>query len=408
MKISQKPQNEEQRLKQLYELNILDTPEEYDFDEIVQLATNICKVPISHITFVDADRQFLKAKVGIEYRKSERSTSFCSHVVGTGSFFEIPDTLKDHRFFDNPLVTNDPGIRFYAGYPLISSGYTIGSLCVIDIIPRKLTDEQSFALKVLSNQVIKLLELRLRNLEVEKQLKALQSHKEQLQELSDTQSQIISYIAHDVRSPLASLKGIIDLNDLKVLTPNEIDEHMNMLNNQLDGTLEMLTNLIEWGQAQIHRKIPHIRGVDVYRVVEREIKNMDMAAQLKGNKLVQKVEKGFSVIADEYLLRFVLRNFLSNSNKFTSNGVITISASRLGDQALISVTDTGVGITETIMKKLFSSNQHRSTTPGTNNEKGSGLGLALAKEFIEKLGSTLLIKSEVNKGTTLSFMLPIA
>lgn len=399
--------NENLRLEQLYNLEILDSSFEQDFDDIVQLASQICKVPISLISLLDAKRQCFKAKIGIQDLESPKETSFCKHVIYGDDHMEVTDTLLDERFRNNPSVIKEPKIRFYAGYPLEIGGFKIGTLCVLDTVPRKLNDEQNFALKVLSGQIMKLLELRLRNKETEMRIKESEKQQLHLEELTQSQSQIISYIAHDVRNPLASLKGIIEMNNMQMLTPLQIDDVMGMLNKQLVGTLDLLTNLIEWGQAQVHRKIPHTRPVNLYEVVKRKFRNFEIAAQVKGNTLHNEVTQDFMVMADEYMLRFILRNLVGNSNKFTSNGTVSITATTDGKNALITVTDNGVGISKKVMEKLFLPNV-RSTTPGTNNEKGSGLGLALAKEFIEKLGSSLVIESEQGKGTAFSFSLPIA
>lgn len=399
---------EEQRLQHIYSLNILDSCAEQDFDDIVQLASQICEVPIALIALEDVDRYWFKARLGINAEQSSKATSFCDQVNAGTDFLEVTDTLQDERFALSQWVVQDPHIRFYTGYPLVvNSGYKVGTLCVLDKVPRKLNVDQHTALQVLSRQVIKLLELRLRNRQVEEQVARANEHKQHLNELSHTQSQIISYMAHDVRNPLASLKGIIDMNNLQLLSPKQMDDVMGLLSKQLDGTLDMLTNLVEWGQAQINRKTPHLRAVNLHKVVLREFKSLEVAAQLKGNTLQNGVEEDFMVEGDEYMLRFILRNLLGNANKFTSNGHIQISTTNEGDQSVIKVNDTGVGITEKVMEKLFDSNK-RNTNPGTNNEKGSGLGLVLTREFIEKLNSVLHIQSEPGKGSVFSFSLPLA
>ncbi len=158
------PHNEAKRLNELLEYNLLDTPAEKEFDDIVKLASTICEAPISLISLIDATRSWGKAAIGLESGTGPRDTSFCGHVILKNEFFEIPDTLKDERFFDNPFVLNAPNVRFYAGYPLTTaSGSMLGSLCVIDTVPRELNEFQKFALQVLSENVIKIAELRIRN-----------------------------------------------------------------------------------------------------------------------------------------------------------------------------------------------------------------------------------------------------
>lgn len=155
------PRNENDRLRTLRSYKILDTKPEERFDELTQLAAIICGVPISLITLIDADRQWFKSKVGLEVQETPRAQAFCTHAIMQPEMFEVPDASEDARFSQNPLVTGDPHIRFYAGSPLATSdGHLIGTMCVIDRKPRTLTDEQKKALEILGRQVVANMELR--------------------------------------------------------------------------------------------------------------------------------------------------------------------------------------------------------------------------------------------------------
>ncbi|WP_126147894.1 sensor domain-containing diguanylate cyclase [Synechococcus elongatus] len=152
---------EEQRLAALYRYGILDTPPEQHFDDLTQLIAAICEVPIALISLIDRDRQWFKSRVGLEDDSSPRSTSFCGHAIQQEDLFIVEDAKADPRFVDNPFVTQEPHIRFYAGSPLITDDEQIlGTLCVIDRKPRHLNDLQQQALRILSRQVIRELELR--------------------------------------------------------------------------------------------------------------------------------------------------------------------------------------------------------------------------------------------------------
>ncbi len=175
MKTASLPENESERLEALRNYNILDTEPEAEFDGMVQLASSICKTPISAISLVDQDRQWFKAITGLDAKETTRNLAFCAHTILQKEVLVVHDALKDERFFDNPLVTDEPKIRFYAGVPLITTdGYPLGTICVIDKVPRELSEEQLLALKALSNHVITQFELRLSHRKINQYYRALQ------------------------------------------------------------------------------------------------------------------------------------------------------------------------------------------------------------------------------------------
>lgn len=153
--------NETERLAALYRYNILDTLPEVEFDNVAYLAQQICQTPVALISLVDKDRQWFKAKIGLELSETPRNIAFCSHTILEPESLQICDAMLDSRFAKNPLVTQDPHIRFYAGVPLITPTQDkIGTLCVMDFVPRQLTAEQLKALNKLTKQVIAQLELK--------------------------------------------------------------------------------------------------------------------------------------------------------------------------------------------------------------------------------------------------------
>lgn len=156
------PANEAQRIEALRSYEILDTPPDQVLDDITHLAAEICGAPIALITLIDADRQWFKSNVGFPNAETARAISFCTHaIVHPEQVMIVPDALEDPRFANNPLVTGDPRIRFYAGLPLVTcDGFALGTLCVIDRVPRELTPEQLVALQALRRSAISELELR--------------------------------------------------------------------------------------------------------------------------------------------------------------------------------------------------------------------------------------------------------
>ena len=163
------PPNEPKRLKVLWQYEVLDTVPEEVFDDLTELAARICEAPIAMISLVDEDRQWFKSKLGITLSETSRDISFCAYAITQPGLFIVPDAAVDRRFANHPFVIAEPRIRFYAGAPLITpDGHALGTLCVLDKVPRDLTHDQRQALRILAHHVVSQLELRRHSRELRK------------------------------------------------------------------------------------------------------------------------------------------------------------------------------------------------------------------------------------------------
>ncbi len=224
------PENEQERLEALLSYDILDTDPEAEFDGMVQLASSICEAPIAVISLVDRDRQWFKAIVGLDAKETSRDLAFCAHTILQDDVMVVADALQDPRFHDNGLVTADPKIRFYAGAPLITSGgHALGTICVIDRVPRELKSDQLLALKALANHIVTQFELRQSHRTINRHLRELHQTQQVLSTLINASPDFICFKDGEGRWQTANKSGLqlfhLDGVDYRGKTDLELAEH---------------------------------------------------------------------------------------------------------------------------------------------------------------------------------------
>lgn len=390
------PKNEKERLDALKSYNILDTLPENDYDEITKLASFICKTPISLVTLIDNDRQYFKSKIGMTQSETSRDYAFCAHaILSPGERTIVADARLDKRFKDNPLVIEDPQIVFYAGVPLVTpDGFALGTLCVLDNKPRRLSEEQLGALKSLSNQVVKLLELR-------KSYRLFAEAQKKLQDYSDDMEAFAYTTSHDLKEPARMVRSFMKLLDEKY--GNQLDEEAKKyIYFAVDGA-ERMTKLID--EMLVYSRLNSLsaskKDVDTNKILEEVLAFQSGVIQEKD--AIIKFEKLPVIRASGTAMKIVFQNLIGNAIKYQLKDVqpiIEITAEENPTHWEFAVADNGIGIAKEnneiifqVFKRLHSKNEYT----------GTGMGLAACKKIVKDHRGEIWLDSELEKGSVFKF-----
>ncbi len=247
------------------------------------------------------------------------------------------------------------------------------------------------------------------NKEILRQGIEIEEQKKELMQANAAKDKLFRIIAHDLKSPFNTVCAISQLmkENIDAFTTDEIKECFKLQNEHYERTYNLVSNLLDWASSQTNGIKTTFEKINLRCFTEHLLEYMDVMAQEKQITLISTIADGIHVSADKNMLETILRNLLTNSIKFTpNNGFIEIKARKYSDKVCISIKDTGVGIASDHLEKLFTISEKASTN-GTNNEKGSGLGLILCKEFVEKINGTIEVQSEVGKGSEFIVSLPV-
>ncbi len=232
---------------------------------------------------------------------------------------------------------------------------------------------------------------------------------EDLKQANASKDKFFSIIAHDLRTPLIGLIGYAEIlsEDIDELELSEIKEYSKNIVDISRQTIKLLSNLLEWSRLQTGKIQFNPSDVKIYSIVENIFQLLKSNAQHKEIELINSTNMNHIAYADENMIYSVFNNLISNAIKFTrTGGKIEVSSEQKGEEIIVSVKDNGVGIDEENLKNLFELDKSF-TTPGTENEKGSGLGIILCRDFIKKHGGRIWVNSKVGEGTTFFFTLPV-
>jgi signal transduction histidine kinase len=396
MKIAPPTSEEATRLKVLYDYDVLDTDAEKIFDDLTQLAAQICDTPITIISLIDADRQWFKSTVGLDVEETSRDIAFCAHAIHQQKIFEVEDTLKDKRFFDNPLVTSKPNIRFYAGTPLISpDGHAIGTLCVIDNKPNKLTQVQRHALEVLGRSVISQMELR-------RSIKALE-------QANEHKNEFLSNMSHELRTPLNAIIGFsrLMLDDIKRhKLPTKFSEYVGHIDYSGKRLLSVVNSVIDLNKIEAGMMQVQIESVCIRELIKDLEGMLAIMANEKDVKFSVYVSDNLPahLAIDQAKISQIITNLVQNAIKFTNSGHwVKVELSLNIEHFVITVADQGMGISSVDQTKLFRKFQQ---VGQDKSSEGSGLGLSIVQSLVELLGGTINVLSNLGKGSVFTVLLP--
>ena len=386
---------EKQRLKKLYDYDVLDTEAEQVFDDLTRLASEICGTPISLISLVDPDRQWFKSKVGLDADETDREIAFCSHAILEDKIFEVSDASKDERFHDNPLVTDNPDIRFYAGMPLNTpDGLPIGTLCVIDTKPKTLNKHQRRALEILSREVIGQLELRLKTKRLEKAVQF--------------KTEFLSNMSHEIRTPLNAIIGFCDvlLADAdKYLTGPTAKQYLNNIDFSGKHLLSMINDVLDLGKIEAGKMELNPKLVDLKDTMENLVDMLRVKAQQSGIELTFEYDNPYDprLFLDAGKFSQVVINIVNNAIKFSHlKSEVKVQLQVKEQIFTVKVIDQGIGISKEDLPHVFD----KYYQVGRKDALGTGLGLSITMGLVELMGGDLFMDSEEGKGTTVEVQLP--
>jgi signal transduction histidine kinase len=386
------PHNESERLKKLYEYQILDTHSEDTFDKIALVASQLFETPYAFISFVDEERIFFKANLSPLDVTHSRLYSPCAFAILEDDFTVIYDTLSDPCLCSSPLITGTDGIRFYAASPLRSpEGYLLGTLSVADTKPRtELIDHKKLEmLRSLSEVIVNKMESRLR-----------------YKNLLKSQNDLMNITLHEIKNPLASINLA---NDILKKDPTRIEKMSTMIKQsvvRIQSKLHDLLHVSEIEESQLQLNIEESGLSEMFSTL---LSNFELQASRKRQSVVLEYDETIPpVFIDRKKISDVLHNLLSNAIKYSFyDSEIKIIASRLSDAVQIEFRDQGQGLEPGDNSKLFLKFAKLSARP-TGKETSNGLGLSICKSLVEMHhGSIHATSKGKNKGSSFFVTLPI-
>ncbi len=394
MRTADLPTNEQDRLNNLYSYELLDTLPEKDYDDITKLASHICQTPVSLVTLLDKDRQWFKSAHGLDVQGTSRELAFCSHaILRPDETMVVPDAEKDERFFDNPLVTGDLHVMFYAGVPLLTEeGYPIGSLCVVDNKPRQLDESQLLALKILANQTMRLMQLH-------KKTKELSRSRQILQEVNSELERFAQTAAENIKLPCDNAIEFTGLIADKFDSTLDADDKQ--LLSLIKYSCENIKSTIDTTLQRTERisALQDNKSLFTFTTLMQELKQQLPA--ISGNVMLAAHSDSDNIYFFKNLLLQVMNTVVSASFEFNTaqQPFVDITYKHNKSNYIFTITDNGKGIpvfSRSGGYTLLNDNQNNNYTDKLNT----------ARKIITTLSGSFEMSFEENKGTHFIISVP--
>jgi len=391
------PLNESKRLNAVKSYNLLDTIPESDYDNITALVAHLLQLPISLVTLLDTNRNFLKSHHGVPFNESPREISFCGHAILEESpIFIIEDARKDERFTDNPLVTEHNAI-FYAGVPLKNpDGYSLGTLCAFGHEPKELNQFEKETLIALGKQVVHLFELRKKNRELLEAKTSLKIKNENLKNFA-------ANVSHDLKMPLANIIVSSDIVKQKFINKENAKgkEYLNYIKNSSLKLSDYISSLLE------HYETDTLNEGELFsanQLIEEVIDLLNIDSKCE----IHLPEEDVSIHSNRVALEQIFLNLIGNSLKYNDKPITKIKIGSFSNETHVffELTDNGIGIEKEKLNDIFNLFSTTGSLDKFGNS-GHGIGLSTVKNLVEKLDGEITVNSVEGESTTFLFSVAI-
>ncbi len=413
-----RPDDEAERLETLRSFQLLDTSPDPMFDHITSLASQLFATPIALISLVDETRQWFKSACGLGASETPREQAFCAYAILSDEVFIVPNALEDERFAENPLVLGPPDIRFYAGAPLIADNQQrIGTLCIIDTVPRSLSAKEIESLKRLAaiamdtaathrNDQLYRSQLHDHVGALERTQARLDQAVDHLEASNMELRQYASVVSHDLQAPLRHVAGFVGL--LEEHCADQLDDDARGWIDNTQSAVRKMRHLIRdlLGYAKVESRRIELEAVDL-NAVAREAMTYLSDSYVIGEDCVTFGELP-RVTGNARQLVQVFENLIGNGLKYRTDARVprvTVEAEVVDGFCEVSVADNGIGIPEDKLDSVFEIFQRLHTD---QEFPGTGIGLAICKRVLERHGGDIRVESRLGQGSTFSLRLPLA